>query len=166
MLVSIRKHTWIAYKKTLRCKDVAVLSCDQCQKVFERDVRALRYNKNHFCCNECKHLAQRRGNLTHSEFTSQRDFHVGYEKCKQTCIERHGVEHILQVPEIRDRIDATNLERYGGTNVMHSKMCKNVKDKHVDYPFQSTQFKEKAKETFLENYGVDHCLKSPIIVLP
>lgn len=35
------------------------------------------------------------------------------EKAKQTTIERHGVEHAVQSPLIRAKIEETNLKRYG-----------------------------------------------------
>ena len=68
------------------------------------------------------------------------------ERRTRTSLERYGVEHPQQSPEIRAKAKATNLERYG-----------------VEYASQSSEIKAKIKATNLERYGVDNPFKSPKI---
>lgn len=66
------------------------------------------------------------------------------ERRTQTSLERYGVEHPQQSPEIRAKAKATNLERYG-----------------VEHPMQSLEIQAKVKATNLEKYGFDKPTKSP-----
>lgn len=68
------------------------------------------------------------------------------ERRTRTSLERYGVEHPQQSPEIRAKAKATNLERYG-----------------VEYASQSSEIKAKIKATNLERYGVDNPFKLPKI---
>lgn len=70
----------------------------------------------------------------------------GKERVKATNLEKYGVEYGLQSPEIRKKIIATNNERYG-----------------CDYYTSTEEFREKVVETNLEKYGVEYCLQSPEI---
>ena len=59
------------------------------------------------------------------------------EKLKQTCLEKYGVEYILQSKEIREKSKQTCLEKYG-----------------VEFSAQADVVKEKIKQTCLKRYGV------------
>lgn len=65
------------------------------------------------------------------------------EKIKATMIERYGVEHPAYSDEIRDRIKNTMVERYG-----------------VEHAFQVPEFKAKAEATNIERYGVRHPMQN------
>ena len=65
------------------------------------------------------------------------------EKSKQTCLKKYGVEHVAQVEEIKEKMKQTNLEKYG-----------------VEYSTQSSIVKEKTKQTCLKKYGVEHAAQA------
>jgi hypothetical protein len=66
----------------------------------------------------------------------------GNEKTKEVFLAKYN-GHPLKCKEVRDKINKTNLERYGAEN-----------------PFQSKQIKEKIKQTNLEKFGVEHPLQN------
>jgi hypothetical protein len=77
-------------------------------------------------------------------------------------INKYGVEHITQLPDIKDKIKNTNLQKYGFTCSLQN--CK-IKEKSkntmlnkygVECSLQSEQIKEKCKQTNLEKYGVEY----------
>ena len=61
------------------------------------------------------------------------------EKAKGTCLEKYGVEHPLQNPEILAKTKATNNARYGGNS-----------------PFSSKEIIEKIKRNNILKYGVSN----------
>ena len=69
-----------------------------------------------------------------------------YEKRKNTCIQRFGVENPLQ-----------NID------IMNKMMQTNVKKRGTAYTWQSKEVKEKCKETMIMRYEVDCFLKIPNI---
>ena len=71
---------------------------------------------------------------------------VNKEKIKQTCLEKYGVKHVLQVDVVKEKIKQTCLEKYG-----------------VENPAQAIEIKEKAKQTCLEKYGVEYALQADAI---
>ena len=75
------------------------------------------------------------------------------EKCKQTNLERYGVEWNTQLEEFKEHSLATKIEKYGcGNNV--EKIKQTCLDKYgVEFYVQSDEFKEKAKNTTIKNYG-------------
>jgi hypothetical protein len=60
------------------------------------------------------------------------------EKKKQSCLEKYGVENVMQSPQVKEKSKETCLENWGVENVM-----------------QSPIVKEKSKQTLLENWGVE-----------
>ncbi len=63
----------------------------------------------------------------------------GYQKSKETNLEKIGVEHPLKLQEFRDKQAKTNLAKYG-----------------VEFLQQSQKIREKTKNSYLENFGVEH----------
>ena len=76
-------------------------------------------------------------------------------KIKQTCMKRYGVEHTLQVEEIREKGKKTKLEKYGSETYNNMEKNKQTKLKNfgVEYSFQSDVLKAKRDKTKLERYG-------------
>jgi hypothetical protein len=68
------------------------------------------------------------------------------DKCKQTCLDKYGVEHISMSNLIKDKNKQTCLDKYG-----------------VEYFFQSDNFKLKCKKSCLDKYGVEHISMSNLI---
>lgn len=84
---------------------------------------------------------------------------------KQTCLKRYGVEHPLQNKIIMEKLNKTNLIKYGVKNTLSSEKFRQKRKKtmlekyNVEHPIQSPEIKEKIKKTNIVKYGVDNCLK-------
>lgn len=102
---------------------------------------------------------------------------------QKTMMERYGGVAAMQVPELRAKIDATNLERYGDTNpaknvevrkkISEAARSEEVKSKYkatslahygVEYPAQSEEIQYMMRKTCLEHYGVEYSHQIPEIV--
>ncbi len=90
-------------------------------------------------------------------------------KTKQTNLEKYGVEHVSQLPEIQEKVKQTFLERYGVENLMQSLEFRekikqtNLERYGVEYPMQLPEFQEKIKQTTIEKYGVERASQLPEI---
>ena len=60
------------------------------------------------------------------------------EQCKQTCLERYGVDNVFKLKDIQERITKRIIELYG-----------------VGHPAQSPEVVDKMKATSLSRYGVE-----------
>ena len=84
------------------------------------------------------------------------------EKVKKTCLEKYGVEHVLQATEIRKNIEETCNKKYGGNSALCSKEIRNkskktnLKKYGHEFPNQNEEIKNKIKKTNLIKYG-DEC---------
>lgn len=101
--------------------DVACDYCGAVKRVGYKD-----YLKNHDdklgdCCVKCRPI-----------------------KYRQTMLERYGVENSSEIPDITDKIKATNREKYG-----------------YDWRMQSPEIQAKSRKTMLDKYGVEHALQVP-----
>lgn len=78
--------------------------------------------------------------------------------------EKYGQQYnsLFDVPEIREKISSTNLEKYGGITpfaspIVHEKSKQTVQRRYnVENISQLESVKEKKKETFFKNYGVEY----------
>lgn len=121
------------------------VQCDYCGEVIE--VTLTNYNRKTVgekdCCSKCKHL-----------------------KSQESIEKLYGEKIPTKIKQFKDKIEATNLEKYGCTCVLssdeiRSKIKQTMKNKYgVNSPFESKEIREKAKETLIKNYGVDNSLKS------
>ena len=76
-------------------------------------------------------------------------------KCRQTCLEKYGVDNPMSLDSVKDKIKETNIKRYG---VEWSAQNKEINQKTIN-----TQIKkyggvfnpEKVKKTNIEKYGVE-----------
>ncbi len=81
----------------------------------------------------------------------------------------NNTSNIVYTLEIKDKIIATNLKKYGYNYHTQSKEGKykiaqsNLKKYGVENVFQSEQIKEKSKQTNLEKYGYEFTLQVPSI---
>jgi hypothetical protein len=92
------------------------------------------------------------------------------EKKKKTTKEHYGVEHPAQSPMILEKMQSTNLLKYGNKNASCSEEIK-IKQKEtmktrygVENPSQITTSQEKKKQTNLSRYGVEHIIQKPDII--
>jgi len=72
----------------------------------------------------------------------------GFEKSKNTNIERFGFPYAIQSEEIKEKIRITNIERYGVSN-----------------PLQSEEIKEKIRITNVDRYGVANVMQNAEIFI-
>ena len=86
-------------------------------------------------------------------------------KRDETCLERYGVSNPMQAEEIKERRDQTNLLKYGNRcplanwEVRQKAHITNLLKYGVEEFAASVYFLSKRVETWISNYGVDHCIK-------
>ena len=91
------------------------------------------------------------------------------DKIKATNIERYGVENPMHREEVKDKIKATNMERYGVEHPMHREEVKdkikatNMERYGVEHHMHREEVKDKIKATSIERYGVEHPTQSSIV---
>lgn len=84
------------------------------------------------------------------------------DRIDNTNLNRYGTKCSLSVPEIKEKATNTIKEKYGVDNVFKSKKIwkkikqNNIKKYGVENPFQIEEVKEKIKQTNLEKYGKEH----------
>lgn len=84
------------------------------------------------------------------------------QKAKESMILLHGVDCSTKIPEVKEKINNTNLRKYGCKNPFGNKDIQqkirdtNLKKYGVKVPTQNPQIKEKAKKTCLKKYGVEN----------
>lgn len=125
------------------------VNCRVCGKEFytKNKRRTVCYDKHPVYCSNCGCLAsedswvtgEKRENFLCKKCRKDR----GVERRKQFYREHYGVEHALQVPEIKRKQEQTTTERYGSTNI-----------------WSSEEGKRKIRETNFERYGVECFLQS------
>ena len=83
-------------------------------------------------------------------------------KCKNTCLEKYGVEFYSKTNDYKEKTIKTCLEKYGVKNVFQSeekkqKIKNTLKEKYgAEHALQIDEFKQKAKETTIKKYGVEN----------
>lgn len=94
------------------------------------------------------------------------------QKQAETNEKKYGKKHVLQVKEINDKMQQGIREKHNGFHFMQSGSNSGVPEKirtktmidygdvH-DYYFQTEEFKEKTKQTYLQKYGTDHHTRVP-----
>ena len=74
--------------------------------------------------------------------------------------EKFGVDNIFQLDSIKQKSKITKKEKYGNENYNNPQKNKKVKiEKYGENCFK--EFSEKAKQTRIKKYGVDHHLQLP-----
>jgi hypothetical protein len=88
------------------------------------------------------------------------------QKVKATNLERYGVECALSSPEVKAKIKATNLERYGTPcplsvpEIQEKIKSKNLEKYGVTCTIHAPAIKEKVKATNLRKFGVEHSFQA------
>lgn len=92
-----------------------------------------------------------------------------YEKVKETILKRHGVSHVSQIIDVKNKKKNKAIEKYGVDCVLKSNTVKekirqtNIKRRNVAYPMQDESVKEKLKNTNILKYGVENVFQSNLI---
>ena len=184
------------------CNDIHYKICEVCGKEFEITKSHIQSSSIPKCCSrECSNKLK----ILNSRKTIKEKYGVEYisqspefrgeinakikaksshiiESRKKTMLDRYGVEYPIQNKAIRDKINRTNLEKYGVTNVANNddirkKISNSLKDpltqaKRIatslekygtQYPSQSEAIKDKTAKTNLEKYGVKYSIQYPTI---
>ena len=88
------------------------------------------------------------------------------ETCRQTVINRYGVENVSKSSVVKDRICNTFKEKYGVEWVGQSKEVRAkqkatcIEKYGVPTPFQMDDFQEKSIQTCRKKYGTDYAVQS------
>lgn len=141
------------HKNQILCDDKHVRTCPVCGKEFD----VLIGNLDKVCCSQkCRGVYERNNGA----------FKKASLKAKQTCLDKYGVDSYSKTDEFIEREKKTCLEKYGTEFAIQND---DVKDKRVqtvrkrygvDNVSQIEELKhdryEKAKETSIERYGVEH----------
>lgn len=126
--------------------------CQECKESFETN----RKNK-HFCSKECryKHIGNKVSQVRKTDEFQQ--------KMKEQNLEKYGVEHPMQVKEIKDKVIRTQKEKYGELPLLkvkpnYEQRYENIKRSFqkkygVDNPFKLKEFQTKALNTKQSIYG-------------
>ena len=160
-------------------KQIFEFKCTHCVSIVDRPLKYLIKHQYTLMCEHCcqgfktqQTKLKRYGNSNYNNF----------EKYKQTCLKRYGVENSLQNKDIKEKYKQTCLEKYGVENPSQSEEIKKKKEKttfkhygvknptyiedHIEktnqtslekygtlFPSQNFEIKEKAKNTCLKKYG-------------
>lgn len=85
-------------------------------------------------------------------------------------MKKYGVKNPKQVPEINEKIKATNQQRYGSENVFASDIIKDrikntlIERYGTDNPMKNVEVVQKVKNTNLDRYGVDNTYQLPKVL--
>ena len=94
---------------------------------------------------------------------------IAKEQSKKTNLERYGVEYYSQTDEYSIKVKETSQEKYGADNYSQTEECKakiqqtNLIKYGVKCSFQADEVKEKIAQTNLERYGVENAMQNPDI---
>ena len=128
--------------------------CKTCTNIFK-------YGFSSPFCKEETHSKSRQTKLERYD-----DAHyLNVEKQKKTMLKKYGGTGLAS-PEIRRRIEETNIEKFGskspfGSKEVQEKVKQTNLDKYgVENVFSSEEIKEKIKETNLSNFGFENAMQS------
>ena len=128
--------------------------CKTCTNIFK-------YGFSSPFCHQETHSKSRQTKLKRYGDTK----YLNVEKQKETMLKKYGGTGLAS-PEIRKRIEETNLDRFGSKSPLGSKeiqdKIKNTNlDKYgVENVFSSDEIKEKIKETNLATFGFENAMMS------
>lgn len=120
------------------------IKCEYCQKIFSKAYKNLLNERRNSkikkdCCSDC-----------------------AYKKREEYNLIKYGVSNNFQVPEKKEKIKKTNLERYGMEYVSQSKIVKDKVSKAWNEfsDEKKLKIKEKTIQTNINNFGVEHYTKT------
>lgn len=172
------------------CGDIHYLPCPDCGVLVEVKESYQNFMKNGGKPRRCKDCRAKAISATRMKFSEDKKAAIK-EKTIRTCREKygtdypmqsdeiqyraiegvrtiHGVDNVSQSALIRQKIDKTVQEKYGGytlaSPILRQKVeVTNVRKYGVKFPLQCEEIQEKLKRTNMERYGVKNVLSSPEI---
>lgn len=153
------------------------LKCSQCESLFSYTVRKLmaRYKTYEDSAFMCKVCANKKARSKSSETNQERygGHYMKLDKFKDrvaaTNMQKYGGKAPAHSKDIIKKMQATNMERYGSINAQGNAIVRakseatSIKNYGVLHPMKSEEVKAKLKQTFVDNYGVDNPTKDPKI---
>lgn len=140
--------TLIKYPKTRKLKNknshkFVCVTCDFCGENFEQRYRYYYTGKKEHVCNKTVCTKCR------------------YKKAQITNEGRYGTSNINNIPEVREKIKQTNLEKYGVSHISQTSGYKEAMKEYRDSMTEEDKraVREKAEATNMERYGVYHPMK-------
>ena len=121
--------------RDIYCEGPHYQTCVICGKQFE--LHCALNKPTHTCSKHCT------GILVNKD----RDIDIVFAHVRDTIQEKYGVDNVMQLPNIREKIRNTMQERYG-----------------ADSYTQTEKYRQRVKETCLDKYGVEHHLSSPAVI--
>lgn len=121
--------------RQMYCDDTHYQKCVVCGSEFK--IIPARDDTVKTCSKDCRYKLA----------SSNHDFDAVMSTLRERLKEKYGVDNIMKLPEVVDKIKTTNLKKYG-----------------KDYYTQTPQYKDKAEQTSLKKYGVKHHLQSKSII--
>lgn len=95
--------------------------------------------------------------------------HDSLEKRERTCLEKYGVRNPGMSDDMKAKIRAINIEKFGSACALSNpdirkKADRTILERYGTEHYQSTdEFKRRVKDTCLERYGVDSPMKSKTV---
>ena len=129
-----------------------------------------------FCSNFCLNNSDEMS-IRVSESKKNLDYKKINIKIKNTMVERYGVEHALQNKKIKNKMEESNMKKYGTATTICLPHVRNAAKKAIDDNFKEVNLKRgasihkssknasiKRKDTVFKKYGVEFVLQDKIIV--
>ena len=118
------------------------------------------------CCDECGIIKKLQNKNYHNYGYSDGNYLC--KKCKtiKSNQEKYGVNSVLQLNSVQEKINNTIKEKYGVDNISQSKeIQKRIKENNInkygtEHHMQNDEILEKQKKTNLEKYGCDNVSKN------
>lgn len=128
-----------------------------CGNVAEIEYRLFRSGKR---CRKCSRTRANATNREHHDGVLYCQTNQFAERRKQTWLGKYGVDSPLKSPDILEKREHTNMERYGVPSVAQVEEHKaaaraSMKERYgFEHSMQIPEIKEKYKQTLLDRYGV------------
>jgi hypothetical protein len=112
---------------------------------------------------QCRREEQSRKMLKHHSELDPEVMAERVTKARRTLFLEHGVENPMHVPEFKNNLEKTNLERFGvpypaSDPGVQDKMRRTMIDKYGCHAAAAPEVKDKIKATNRERHGADNCM--------
>jgi hypothetical protein len=118
-----------------------------------------------FCAHDCRcrREEQARKMINHHAAQLPEEYNRRVEAARQTMLANHGVENAMQIPEVRQKVEQTNFERYGAkspfeSKVIQTKIIETWGKLHGCHPATLEATKAKVRATNLKRYGTENTM--------
>jgi len=144
------------------CDKQHYLTCKACGKVFPAS-RSDIMNKKLTCSKECRYRLMTSTYEANNGKEANPEGHAKLQaKYQQSMLAKYGVDNPMKSKDIQSRAISKKRELYGEhMEVISQHISNTIESRYgVKYMMQSPEFKEKARQTCIEKYGVDNYAKS------